>query len=280
MGKVRLDEVGYWSEVKLDIVRKYATAYSKILRKQVGFRGHVYIDAFAGAGVHISRRTGAYIPGSPLNALNVDPPFSEFYFIDLDGGRAEALRSLVGPQGNVFVYEGDCNVVLLRDVFPHARYEDYRRALCLLDPYGLHLNWEVVRTAGQMRSVEVFLNFPVMDMHMNVLWRNPDKVQESQVRRMDAFWGDASWRDVAYARTPGLFGDIEEKEDIGVVVKAYQKRLREVAGFRFVPDPMPMRNTKGGVVYYLFFASPNEKGAKIVGDICRKYQRRGLPNGA
>ena len=46
-----------------------------------------------------------------------------------------------------------------------------------------------------------------------------------------------------------------------------------------MPEPMPMRNTKGGVVYYLFFASPNEKGAKIVGDICRKYQRRGLPNG-
>ena len=189
------------------------------------------------------------------------------------------MRSLVGPQENVFVYEGDCNVVLLREVFPRTRYEAYRRALCLLDPYGLHLDWEVVRTAGQMESVEVFLNFPVMDIHMNVLWRNPDKVQESQVRRMDAFWGDASWRDVAYARTPGLFGAIEEKEDIGVVVKAYQKRLRDIAGFRFVPEPMPMRNTKGGVVYYLFFASPNEKGAKIVGDIFNKYRTRGLPNG-
>jgi hypothetical protein len=28
---VRLDETGYWSEVKLDIVLKYARAYSKIM---------------------------------------------------------------------------------------------------------------------------------------------------------------------------------------------------------------------------------------------------------
>lgn len=31
---LRLDEIGYWSEVKLDIVRKYASAYSTIMAKQ------------------------------------------------------------------------------------------------------------------------------------------------------------------------------------------------------------------------------------------------------
>jgi hypothetical protein len=28
------DEIGYWSEVKLDIVKKYASAYSTIMAKQ------------------------------------------------------------------------------------------------------------------------------------------------------------------------------------------------------------------------------------------------------
>src|SRR5438874_2344212 len=31
MATVRYDEIGYWSELKLEIVRKYATAYSGIL---------------------------------------------------------------------------------------------------------------------------------------------------------------------------------------------------------------------------------------------------------
>lgn len=59
------------------------------------------------------------------------------------------------------------------------------------------------------------------------------------------------------------------------MAKAYQKRLKDVAGFAYVPDPMPMRNTRGAVVYYLFFASPNATGAKIVSDIFSKYRDRG-----
>ena len=30
----KYDEIGYWSEVKLDIIRKYASAYSTIMNKQ------------------------------------------------------------------------------------------------------------------------------------------------------------------------------------------------------------------------------------------------------
>ena len=37
-------------------------------------------------------------------------------------------------------------------VFPTLRFESYRRALCLLDPYGLDLKWEVMfRGGGQQR---------------------------------------------------------------------------------------------------------------------------------
>jgi three-Cys-motif partner protein len=73
---VRYDEVGQWSELKLEIIRKYATAYSSILTSK-GFH-HAYIDGFAGAGRHISKRTNEMIPGSPLNALSVEPPFEDY----------------------------------------------------------------------------------------------------------------------------------------------------------------------------------------------------------
>ena len=79
-----LDEIDYWSEVKLDIVREYATAYSTILNAQPGFH-HMYIDAFCGPGYNISKVTGEFVVGSPLNALSVRPPFKECHFIDLDG---------------------------------------------------------------------------------------------------------------------------------------------------------------------------------------------------
>lgn len=58
----RYDEIGNWSEVKLDIIRDYATAYSVILSKQPRLK-HIYIDAFAGAGKHVSKKTKEFIDG-------------------------------------------------------------------------------------------------------------------------------------------------------------------------------------------------------------------------
>lgn len=268
------DKIGYWSEVKLDIIREYAKAYSRILstRTDPPLR-HVYIDAFAGAGLHISRETQEYVSGSPLNALNVDPPFAEYHFIDIDRTKVEALHQIAQQRSDVLIYEGDCNLVLLEQVFPRVRWEDYRRGLCLLDPYGLQLDWQVIQKAGTMGSLEIFLNFPVMDMNRNVLWKDPDRAPADQVERMTRFWGDESWRSVAYSTTGNLYG-LEEKTDNETIAEAFCERLQQEAGFKYVPKPMPMRNSKGAVVYYLFFASPKPVAKKIVEHIFSKHRDR------
>ena len=273
---IRLDEIGYWSEIKLDIVRKYAAAYSQIMSKQAFLKGYYYIDAFAGAGVHITKRTKEPVLGSPLNALNTEPPFTAYHFIDLNHEKVDLLREFTADREDVKVHPGDCNAILLDEVFPAIRYEAYNRALCLLDPYGLHLHWEVVYAAGQSRAIEVFLNFPVMDMNMNVLRKDPQRVEPAQIARMDRFWGDESWREGAYRKTTGLFDTIEEKTSNDAVAQAYRERLKKVGGFQYVPQPIPMRNTTGATVYYLFFASPNRTGAKIVQEIFDKYENWGV----
>jgi len=77
---VEYDEIGIWSEVKLAIVREYAAAYSKIMegtrRDRISRMSWIYIDAYAGPGYHLSKTTGETVEGSPLIALNTDPPFS------------------------------------------------------------------------------------------------------------------------------------------------------------------------------------------------------------
>ena len=35
MPKIKLDKIGYWSEIKLDIIRNYATAYSTIMKSKM-----------------------------------------------------------------------------------------------------------------------------------------------------------------------------------------------------------------------------------------------------
>ena len=50
--RLKFDEIGYWSEIKLDIVKGYASAYSRILAAQTKpALHHVYIDGHAIVGV-------------------------------------------------------------------------------------------------------------------------------------------------------------------------------------------------------------------------------------
>ncbi len=268
---MQYSEIGVWSEAKLEIVVKYAKAYSKILAGKDLFT-HVYIDAFAGPGLHRAKLTGKPVEGSPLNALMVEPPFPEHHFIDLDEERVRALEELAGRRPDVHLYHGDCNEILVRDIFPKLTFESYRRALCLLDPYGLHLDWEVVRTAGELGTVEIFLNFPIHDINRNVLVKDPSKMDNRQVRRMDAYWGDNSWREVAYATGANLFGYEEKVCTNDELAEAFRRRLVEVAGFAHVPEPVYMRNSNRAGLYYLFFASRKPVAAKIVNDIFDKYR--------
>lgn len=266
------DEIGIWTEIKLEIIKKYATAYSRIIssKSNPSFT-HIYIDAFAGSGINLSKQTGDFVPGSPLNALEVQPPFREIYLIDLDGEKIQQLRELTRHDSRVKVYSGDCNVLLLREIFNKVKYEDYKRGLCLLDPYGLHLNWEVIKQAGSLKTIDMFLNFPVMDMNRNALWRNPELVPLG-IDRMTSFWGDESWRNIAYKTVPTLFGDWEEKTKNEDIVNGFCQRLKCVAGFKYVADPLPMRNSKGAIVYYLFFASQQKIAEHIIEDIYKKFK--------
>ena len=156
---MKLDKIGIWSEIKLDIIKEYANAFTKIMKSQEWCKGYVYIDAFAGPGVHLSRRTGEFIMGSPLNALEIDNPFTEYHYIDIDKEKAETLDRLTGDRTNVNIYQEDCNEILTEKILPSLPYKSYKRALCILDPYGLHLNWKTIITAAQQRTTEIFLNF-------------------------------------------------------------------------------------------------------------------------
>jgi three-Cys-motif partner protein len=269
----KFDEIGYWSELKLEIVGKYGAAYAKILGA-TRFK-KFYIDGFSGAGVHISRQTGHQIEGSPARALRISPPFDRYYFIDLNPQKTKYLQKLCDGRSDVSIHTGDCNAYLTTQLLPTIQYVDYKRALCLLDPYGLDLDWEVMLQAGQSKAIDMFLNFPVMDMNRNAIWRGPENARKDGIERMNRFWGDESWREAAYVESDQgnfFFKRKLVKQDNEAIVKAFQKRLKTVAGFEFVPDPLPMRNSNNAVVYYLFFASQAPVAKKIITDIFKKYR--------
>ena len=273
------DEVGHWTEIKLAILNEYAHVYTQIVSRQ-NYSGKkrfesCYIDAFAGHGYHISRTSGEMVPGSPVRALSVEPPFDDFIFIDLNENRVREIENLsqgydVVPR----VFHGDANDVLLNNVLPLVQYKDYRRGLCLLDPYGFHLHWKTMEEIGKAKSLEVLFNFSIMDINQNMLRRNIDMIDPEQADRMTLGWGDESWKDISYEQT--LFDEmLDKKPGNEAIVQGYKNRLHQIAGFPYVTEPLPMRigkDGKGAIVYYLFFASHNQTGHKIASHIFDKYR--------
>ncbi|HEX3339895.1 MAG TPA: three-Cys-motif partner protein TcmP [Pseudolabrys sp.] len=271
----RFDEVGEWSVLKLDIIERYGGAYTKAFNKTGRRLKKYYIDGFSGGGAHRVKGTGQQIEGSPPRALKISPPFDGFYFIDLNPKKTSHLEKLCEGRSDVQVITGDANEYL-RTLLPTIQYKKYNRALCVLDPYGLHLDWEVMALAGQSGAVDMFLNFPVMDMNRNAFWRNPEKVPQDGIERMNRFWGDGSWKQAAYAKSKQpsfLFETEDEKQPNTAIVAAFQQRLKNVAGFKYVPAPLPMLNSRNAAVYYLFFASAKPVAEDIITSIFKKYGR-------
>lgn len=273
------DEIGIWSEVKLAIIKDYAAAYAKILdknrRESVPSLKWIYIDAYAGPGYHLSKKTGETVQGSPLIALSIKPAFSEYHFIDTNPKRVQQLRKLAGPRKDVFTYDRDCNEVLLKEVFPRVRYEDFRRAICLLDPYNINLTWEVIEAAGKLETVELFLNFMIMDINRNALTRDPSKARASKVAQMTQLCGGDEWLDIGYDKQDTLFGDVvPTKVSNERVAEWFRKRLMDKAGFKYVPRPMPMKTKTNSVIYYLYFAGHKTAASNIVTDIFNKYRMK------
>jgi three-Cys-motif partner protein len=111
-----LPEVGPWARDKLDRLRKYLRAYTAVLSKQSWVSGYVYVDAFAGSGRASVRGNNdldrsntmldlgqefrgdqearQVLDGSPKVALDVEPPFTQYLFLERDQKRLAILQSL------------------------------------------------------------------------------------------------------------------------------------------------------------------------------------------
>ncbi len=268
----RGDDVGPWTEIKLQFLEKYVPTWAKILNSQTTRFTRVYVDGFAGAGEHRRKGTDQIIAGSPKIALETKPPFDELHFVDLRGDKLDALKVLCAGRAGAFVHSGDANEVLLAKVFPRCRHEDFRRALCLLDPYGLQVDWKVLQAAAKTRATEVVYHLSAQAINRNIRRGTSEAIQANDRARFTALWGDETWQEILFERSPGLFEEVEEQRGYEHLARAFRERLLSVAGFQYVAEPLLLKNSTNAPLYWLFFAGPNATGARIVKDIFDQYR--------
>jgi three-Cys-motif partner protein len=276
---------GDWTEQKLEILRKYLSAYTTALSKQRFQK--TYIDAFAGSGLrevrprrveeqrslveHDEEQSG-FLEGSARIALKTTPPFDRYVFVEKDPSRCahlEALKMEFPRLADRIVIRNKEANDYIREICrsPWAR----NRAVLFLDPYGTQVKWRTIEAVAKTQAIDLWLLFPV-GVGVNRMLTQSGDIPESWQRTLDEILGPCDWRETFYRKVKQdtLFGELEriEKASIGVISQFFLDRLSML--FAGVADnPAVLRNSKRSPLYLFCFAAGNPAGAKLALKIAR-----------
>lgn len=277
---------GSWTDEKLEIVRKYLAAYTQVLKNK-RFRRY-YIDAFAGTGDRSAKETeeqtrldlpelNAMAKGSARVALEIEPPFDGYILIEKSRKRSEALLRLKEefPARNIQVLNEEANEAIQRI----CQSNDWQcnRAALFLDPYGMQVSWETLVAVAATKAIDVWVLYP-SGMGMNRLLTKDGDIPPEWQETLDRFLGCRNWRDAFYRfeETTDLFGNTtSDRVKDGGTEKFegfFLDRLRTIFP-GVAPESVPLKNSRGQVMYLLCFACGNERGTEIAVRIARSVMR-------
>ena len=260
----------------------------------------VYFDAFAGSGARAERpiaadphdlllvepdsETAEFLKGSAQVALETEPPFDQYIFVEKNPEYAASLErlreSFPDLRDRIVIAPGDANDLLVR----WCKRTDWKktRAVVFLDPYGMQVDWATIESIAATEAIDLWILFP-LGQGVNRLLTREGPPPAAWADRLTRFFGTDEWRGRFYRRTEtrDLFGGtssfIEKDADFESIGVYFLERLRTV--FAAVADrTLPLRNSKGTPIFLLCFAAGNAKGAptavKIAGDIMEAWGRR------
>jgi three-Cys-motif partner protein len=273
---------GDWTSRKLEILAAYLADYRKALKNQPFTLA--YIDAFAGTGYRTPQTPDdpgslplfpdlaapepqALLDGSARLALQVEPPFDSYVFIERNRERCEALESLKSdfPQraNDVRIRRGDANHEIQK--MCGANWTG-RRAVLFLDPYGMEVDWETIKAVAASRAIDMWLLFPLGIGVNRMLTKRPEDIPESWRRRLTILLGTDEWENEFYRTESAkmLFGEEERvvKASLEGIAGYFVARLDTI--FPGVAEhPAVLTNSKGSPLYLFCFAAANKRGAPI-----------------
>ncbi|NVJ25970.1 three-Cys-motif partner protein TcmP [Myxococcus sp. AM011] len=281
---------GDWTEKKLDVLKHYLVAYTTALKDKPSannaFR-KAYIDAFAGTGTRTARERDTssapdtllfpdlnepapqrLLEGSAKLALQVEPRFESYIFIERSHERCQQLKALKQEfpalADDIVVRQGEANAEIQKLCAPLNAWKS-RRAVLFLDPYGMQVEWKTIQAIAATKAIDLWLLVP-LGMGINRVATKSGKIPDPWRQRMNAFFGTKDWYDEFYKveTTPTLFGDAQAqvKAPMDVMARYFNNRLKEV--FAGVAEkPGMLRNSANNPLYLLCFAVGNERGKNV-----------------
>lgn len=210
-----------------------------------------------------------------MRALQCEPPFDCYWFIERSQRRVKQLQALQPqfPDRQIVIRQGDGNEILRDTIVPQISFASKQRGLVFLDPYGLQVEWATVKLLAKAKTFDVFVNFSLMAVIRQLKMNKPPTKQVAT--SLDKVMGDVDWVQKIYQppKQPSLFGDPQLTRDTiraEWLARLYTNQIGTL--FSFVSQPVIMMNSRNAPLYALFLASHNERAVKIVDDIFKRYE--------
>lgn len=240
-----ISTVGQWSRDKHYYLKRYIDAFTTSMKGK--WAGLHYIDLFANCGIERLKDSGTLDWGSPLIAAQTSHPFTRLHLCEKDSSKHEALAKRIGrmaPGSQVLC--GDANE-RVRDIV--AEIPPRTLSLAFLDPYGLHLEFETIRSLSDVRA-DLIIFFPD---HLDAL-RNWEKYYlDNPDSNLDRCLGSgANWRSILdNTPLPGMAEALR---------KLYVSQIKSLGYTEFEYRRI---SAKGHPLYILILCSRHKRAAKL-----------------
>jgi three-Cys-motif partner protein len=146
---------------KAHYIQRYSQVVAGAMKNKWGAR--CYIDLYSGPGLCWVEDTGAFVPGSPLIALDAEPSFDYYVFVDMDSECCAALEERTAGSGAVvrcFDSNTDAAIEWVRSAIPRRG----ALSLVLLDPQGCTLQLDTIRKLTYDRRMDLLINLPIQSL--------------------------------------------------------------------------------------------------------------------
>lgn len=273
---------GYWTRAKLAVLNDYLPAFLQASSGRA--TEFVYLDAFAGEGRGVDRLTGEEFNGSARIALAAESPNGVARFTRLryfeQASKARELEERFQteyPNRDIRVYGGDCNTEIPK-ALKDLQSLRWAPTFAFIDPDGMEFQWQTLeRLANHKRGyratsspkpeykVEMWLLFPTSGI-VRTLALDAGKLRPEDEWRATELFGTDAWRAIYDKRVAGKLSGPEAREEY---VNLMRWRLSEDLGYTRT-HPLELKNTKGGTIYHMVFATDNAAGDAIMADLYAK----------
>ena len=277
---------GPWTEEKLGVVSRYLGFYTRALGRK--FKNLIYIDAFAGTGSREYDEDGETRSndGSAGLALNIEPPFTHYVFIEMDPEKAAELeRNLATkPDRNIQVIVGDANTQVVEFLKTWNKYNS--RGVIFLDPFAMSVEWSTLEAIANTKSLDLWFLFPINAAARTMPVKG--EIPESWRQKLISIFGEDPTKHLYETNTtPSLFPDEVEEEatfrkgGIKLLGRYVVRRMKDIFKGYVSDKALVLRNSKNSPMFLLLFCSANDYptaitlAREVVEDILKRHAEGG-----